>query len=210
MLKSKWSFLDRNKIEAAAKEEEQRIIILDRELSQLKIQRSTEHSIYKDAIANLHNFRVQKMSRLNSISAVVTLFRDQIHSLDSNSTGITGGVEGTTSPGAEENEVKKKQSGAAAPSIGVISDMGSSSEQDGKKKASVHGNIPAKDDNVGAEDDALLVFSEDSLKTLQSRTEELKSERAMQKNKFRYLRFSLLNSYSSLKLPTIKSFHYTL
>ena len=91
------------------------------------------------------------MSRLNSISAVVTLFRDQIHSLDSNSTGITSGVEGTTSPGAEENEVKKKQSGAAAPSIGVISEMGSSSEQEAKKKASVHGNVPTKDENVGAE-----------------------------------------------------------
>ena len=132
------------------------------------------------------------MSRLNSISAVVTLFRDQIHSLDSNSTGITSGVEGTTSPGAEENEVKKKQSGAAAPSIGVISEMGSSSEQEAKKKASVHGNVQGKDENIGAEEDALLVFSEDSLKTLQSRTEELKSERAMQKNKFRYLHFSLL------------------
>ena len=143
------------------------------------------------------------MSRLNSISAVVTLFRDQIHSLDSNSTGITTGVEGTTSPGAEENEVKKKQSGAAAPSIGVISEMGTSSEQEAKKKASVHGNIPVKDENVGAEEDALLVFSEDSLKTLQSRTEELKSERAMQKNKFRYLHFSLLHSHSSLK----KNFH---
>ena len=130
------------------------------------------------------------MSRLNSISAVVTLFRDQIHSLDSNSAGMLAGGDGTTSPGAEENEIKKKQSGATAPSIGVISEIGSSSEQETKKKASVHGNIPAKDDNAATEEDALLVFSELSLKKLQSRTEELKSERAMQKNQFRYFNFS--------------------
>ena len=158
---------------------------LDRALSQLKIRRSTENSIYEDSITSLHNFRVQKMSRLNSISAVVTLFRDQIHSLDSNYSGMAGAGDGTTSPGGEEDEIKKKQSGATAPSIGVIQEMGTSSEQESKKKASMHGNIGSKEEVTGTEEDALLVFSESSLKKLQSRTEELKSERAMQKNKFR-------------------------
>ena len=44
--------------------------------------------------------------------------------------------------------------------------------------------------NVGdleTEEDPLLIFSEDNLKQLQRRTEELKTERAMQKNKFKYL-----------------------
>ena len=97
---------------------------------------------------------------------------------------MVGAGDGTTSPGAEENEVKKKQSGATAPSIGVPEAV-SSSEQESKKKASVHANSTGKDDITGTEEDALLVFSEASLKKLQSRTEELKSERAMQKNKFR-------------------------
>jgi hypothetical protein len=34
-------------------------------------------------------------------------------------------------------------------------------------------------------DDSLLIFSEDNLKQLQRRTEELKTERTMQKNKFK-------------------------
>ena len=97
---------------------------------------------------------------------------------------MVGAGDGTTSPGAEENEVKKKQSGATAPSISVPEAV-SSSEQESKKKASVHANLTGKDDVTGTEEDALLVFSEASLKKLQSRTEELKSERAMQKNKFR-------------------------
>ena len=34
-------------------------------------------------------------------------------------------------------------------------------------------------------DDPILIFSEENLKQLQRRTEELKTERAMQKNKFK-------------------------
>ena len=36
-------------------------------------------------------------------------------------------------------------------------------------------------------DDPLLIFFEENLKQLQRRTEELKTERAMQKNKFKYI-----------------------
>ena len=179
-------FSFRNKIETAAKEEELTIIILDRELSQLKIQRSTEHSIYEDAITSLHNFRVQKMSRLNSISAVVTLFRDQIHSLESNAMALMAPGDGTTSPGPEDLEVKKKQSGASTPGVNILADANVSSEVDSKKKSSIHALAVGKDDQANTEEDALLVFSEGSLKKLQRRTEELKTERAMQKNKFRY------------------------
>ena len=164
---------------------------MDRELSQLKIQRSTEQSIYEDAITSLHNFRVQKMSRLNSISAVVTLFRDQIHSLESNVAAMIIGGDGTTSPGPEDVDVKKKASGAVAPGIKVLADTDITSELDSKKKSSVHASVAAKDDLVSTEEDALLVFSEDSLTKLQRRTEELKSERAEQKNKFRYIICSL-------------------
>ena len=176
----------RNKIEGAVKVEEQRIVVLDRELSQLKIQRSTEHSIYEDAITSLHNFRVQKMSQLNSISAVVTLMRDQIHSLESNTTAIVTSGDGTTSPNSEDNEIKKKQSGATAPTVNIKSETSTSGDNDSKKKISVHTKTTEKDDTISTEEDALLVFSENSLKILQTRTEELKSERAMQKNQFRY------------------------
>ena len=179
----------RNQIEAAIREEEQRIIVLDRELSQLKIQRSTEHSIYEDAITSLHNFKVQKMSRLNSISAVVTLFRDQIHSLESS---VVAG-DGTTSPTPEDTEVKKKPSGAVAPGINVLAQNGATTDAESKKKPSVHAMAAADDDEMVGEEDALLVFSEDSLKMLQRRTEELKSERAMQKNQFRYIQRTVLD-----------------
>ena len=42
--------------------------------------------------------------------------------------------------------------------------------------------------NNGADtgDDPLLIFFEENLKWLQRRTDELKTERAMQKNKFKY------------------------
>ena len=36
-------------------------------------------------------------------------------------------------------------------------------------------------------DNPLLIFSEDNLKQLQRRTEELKTERSMQKNKFKWV-----------------------
>ena len=124
------------------------------------------------------------MSRLNSISAVVTLFRDQIHSLESNTANVTG--DGTTTPGPEDVEIKKKASGATAAGIPILAESGAT-DTDTKKKASVHAILGGKDEQICTEEDALLVFSEDSLKKLQSRTEELKSERAMQKNKFRYL-----------------------
>ena len=127
------------------------------------------------------------MSRLNSISAVVTLFRDQIHSLESNAAAMITGGDGTTSPGPEDIDVKKKASGAAAPGINVLADAATTSDLDSKKKSSVHALVAAKEELVSTEEDALLVFSEDSLKKLQRRTEELKSERAMQKNKFRYI-----------------------
>ena len=50
--------------------------------------------------------------------------------------------------------------------------------------------------NNGADtgDDPLLIFFEENLKQLQRRTEELKTERAMQKNKFKYLPGYLLYS----------------
>ena len=35
------------------------------------------------------------------------------------------------------------------------------------------------------EDDPILIFSDENLKQLQRRTEELKTERSMQKNKFK-------------------------
>ena len=43
--------------------------------------------------------------------------------------------------------------------------------------------------NNGADtgDDPLLIFFEENLKWLQRRTDELKTERAMQKNKFKYV-----------------------
>ena len=45
------------------------------------------------------------------------------------------------------------------------------------------GELENVDNNAG--DDPLLIFAEDNLKQLQRRTEELKTERAMQKNKFK-------------------------
>ena len=38
---------------------------------------------------------------------------------------------------------------------------------------------------LNTSDDPILIFSEENLKQLQRRTEELKTERAMQKNKFK-------------------------
>jgi hypothetical protein len=103
---------------------------------------------------------------------------------------IIGG-DGTTSPGPEDVDVKKKASGAVAPGIKVLADTDTTSDLDSKKKSSVHASVAAKDDLVSSEEDALLVFSEDSLTKLQRRTEELKSERAEQKNKFRYITCSV-------------------
>lgn len=59
--------------------------------------------------------------------------------------------------------------------------------------------LPPKDSG-----DALLVFSNDSLKQLQTRTEELKSERAMQKNKFREDRQAYFALQSECKDLTAK------
>ena len=49
------------------------------------------------------------------------------------------------------------------------------------------------------QDDPILIFSDENLKQLQRRTEELKTERSMQKNKFKYVKIF----YASFKLFSV-------
>ena len=129
------------------------------------------------------------MSRLNNISAVVTLYRDQIHSLESNVTPTIAPGDDAATSGLEDVENKKKPSGAATLGVNLLTDTNASTEVDSRKKSSVYAIAVGKEEHVNTEEDTLLVFSENRLKTLQKRTEELKTERTMQKNKFRYSMF---------------------
>ena len=95
-----------------------------------------------------------KNKRLNSIHVVVSLLREQIHSM-----GVVSG--------------RPTSSNSAAQAEGADSN-----------------------DN---DDDSLLIFSSGGLSQLQKRTEELKSERAMQKNKFREDRQAYFNLQSECK-----------
>ena len=128
------------------------------------------------------------MSRLNSINAVVTLFRDQIHSLESGAIGapVPTQADGAASPILDDGEQRKKS--GMSTTVPAHSDGNVSAETDLKKKSSAHSMMPSagkEEQAVAAVEDALLVFSEASLNQLQRRTEELKTERTMQKNKFR-------------------------
>ena len=68
----------RDQIEADVRQEEINIVNLTRELSQAKVQRKIQRELHQEAIKMIQDYSSQKRNKLNEITTVVLLCRDQL------------------------------------------------------------------------------------------------------------------------------------
>ena len=149
-------------------------------------------------------FQNQKRSKLNEITKIVLLCRDQ---LKITTDRIMAGP-GTQTPAFTSAPSQSLDFASPRPGGGQGEKSAESQQREltEAQNAETTENLEAANLNNSCNtgDDPLLIFSEDNLKQLQTRTEELKTERAMQKNKFKDDRQAYLNLQSDCKVLNSK------
>ena len=132
-------------------------------------------------------FQNQKRDKLNEITTIVLLCRDQLKiTTDRILSQSQQAVQGTgqQATGGQNAEFTPRTRADSEKPTNIPPPRRESEIQ---PQAEALEEELETNNAVETEDDPLLIFSEENLKQLQTRTEELKTERAMQKNKFKYV-----------------------
>ena len=171
----------RDQIEADVRQEEINIVNLTRELSQAKVQRKMQRSLHQEAIKMTQDYSSQKRNKLNEITTVVLLCRDQ---LKVTTDRLFNQASQPAQPAVSQGPTSMAQSvdynaSTTTPRSNIDkNELQMATEPENETENGLTGIEEEKDDPI-------LIFSEQNLKQLQRRTEELKTERSMQKNKFK-------------------------
>ena len=174
----------RDQIEADVRQEEINIVNLTRELSQAKVQRKMQRSLHQEAIKMTQDYSSQKRNKLNEITTVVLLCRDQLKvttdRLFNQASQPAAAAQAPVSQGPTSmaQSVDYNASTTTPRSNIDKNELQMATEPENETENGLTGIEEEKDDPI-------LIFSEQNLKQLQRRTEELKTERSMQKNKFK-------------------------
>ena len=171
----------RDQIEADVRQEEINIVNLTRELSQAKVQRKMQRSLHQEAIKMTQDYSSQKRNKLNEITTVVLLCRDQ---LKVTTDRLFNQASQPAQPAVSQGPTSMAQSvdynaSTTTPRSNIDkNELQMATEPENETENGLTGIEEEKDDPI-------LIFSEQNLKQLQRRTEELKTERSMQKNNFK-------------------------
>lgn len=173
----------RDQIEADVRQEETNIVNLTRELSQAKVQRKMQRSLHQEAIEMTQDYSSQKRNKLNEITTVVLLCRDQLKvttdRLFNQASQPAAAAQAPVSQGP--TSMAQSVDYAATPRSNIDkNELQMATEPENETENGLTGM-----EKEAEKDDPILIFSEQNLKQLQRRTEELKTERSMQKNKFK-------------------------
>ena len=176
----------RDQIEADVRQEETNIVNLTRELSQAKVQRKMQRSLHQEAIEMTQDYSSQKRNKLNEITTVVLLCRDQLKvttdRLFNQASQPAAAAQAPVSQGPTSmaQSVDYNASTTTPRSNIDKNELQMATEPENETENGLTGM-----EKEAEKDDPILIFSEQNLKQLQRRTEELKTERSMQKNKFK-------------------------
>ena len=173
----------RDQIEADVRQEETNIVNLTRELSRAKVQRKMQRSLHQEAIEMTQDYSSQKRNKLNEITTVVLLCRDQLKvttdRLFNQASQPAAAAQAPVSQGP--TSMAQSVDYAATPRSNIDkNELQMATEPENETENGLTGM-----EKEAEKDDPILIFSEQNLKQLQRRTEELKTERSMQKNKFK-------------------------
>ena len=166
----------RDQIEADVRQEETNIVNLTRELSQAKVQRKMQRSLHQEAIKNTQDYSSQKRNKLNEITTVVLLCRDQLKVTTDRLFNQASQPAPTAAPQSQVGP---------AQSVDLTTPRSNMEKNELQMATEPENETLELNGEENEKDDPILIFSEENLKQLQRRTEELKTERSMQKNKFK-------------------------
>ena len=166
----------RDQIEADVRQEETNIVNLTRELSQAKVQRKMQRSLHQEAIKNTQDYSSQKRNKLNEITTVVLLCRDQPKVTTDRLFNQASQPAPTAAPQSQVGP---------AQSVDLTTPRSNMEKNELQMATEPENETLELNGEENEKDDPILIFSEENLKQLQRRTEELKTERSMQKNKFK-------------------------
>ena len=168
----------RDQIEADVRQEETNIVNLTRELSQAKVQRKMQRSLHQEAIKNTQDYSSQKRNKLNEITTVVLLCRDQLKVTTDRLFNQASQPAPTAAPQSQVGP---------AQSVDLTTPRSNMEKNELQMATEPENETLELNGEENEKDDPILIFSEENLKQLQRRTEELKTERSMQKNKFKWV-----------------------
>ena len=140
-----------------------------------------QRSLHQEAIKMTQDYSSQKRNKLNEITTVVLLCRDQ---LKVTTDRLFNQASQPAQPAVSQGPTSMAQSvdynaSTTTPRSNIDkNELQMATEPENETENGLTGIEEEKDDPI-------LIFSEQNLKQLQRRTEELKTERSMQKNKFK-------------------------